>query len=83
MVDLAGVSARLEAIEARSLAATVSKPAVVHELDRLAEHLVGESSPEVPTIKAHIQALINQMAPERASVTAMYVEIYCGGGARL
>jgi len=82
-MDLAGVSARLDAIEARTHAATVPKPAVVHELDRLAEHLVGENSPEVPIVKAHIQALINKVAPERASVTAIYVEIYCGGGARL
>jgi len=82
-MDLSTVSARLDAIEARSHSASVPKPAVMHELDRLAEHLVGENAPEVPVMKAHIQALIKQLAPERASVTAMYVEIYCGGGARL
>jgi hypothetical protein len=53
----------------------------MHELDRLAEHLVGENAPELQSAKTRIQQLIAQVAPERHSVPT-YVETYCHGGAR-
>jgi len=51
----------------------------VHELDRLAEHLVGDNSPELQNAKTRIQQLITQVAPERHDVPT-YVSVYCHGG---
>jgi hypothetical protein len=52
----------------------------VHELDRLAEHLVGDTSPELQAPKQRIQQLIAKVAPERHDVPR-YVEVYCHGAA--
>jgi len=77
-VDLAALNNRIAAVEAASQHAAVNHLVVMHELDRLAEHLVGDSSPELQGAKNRIQQLIAQVAPERHDVT-MYVEIYCHG----
>jgi len=80
-VDLAALNTRISAVEAAAQHAASSHLAVMHELDRLAEHLVGENAPELQSAKTRIQQLIAQVAPERHSVPT-YVETYCHGGAR-
>jgi hypothetical protein len=80
-VDLAALNNRISAVEAAAQHAAASHLAVMHELDRLAEHLVGESAPELQGPKQRIQQLIAQVAPERHAVPT-YVEVYCHGGAR-
>jgi hypothetical protein len=77
-VDLAALNTRIAAVEAAAQHAAVKHVVVMHELDRLAEHLVGESSPELQGAKQRIQTLIEHVAPERSDVHA-YVEIYCHG----
>jgi hypothetical protein len=77
-VDLAALNARIAAVEVAAHRAAASHLAVVHELDRLAEHLVGDSTPELQGPKQRIQQLIEQVAPERHDVPT-YVEIYCHG----
>ncbi len=78
-MDLAALNKRIAAVEAAQHAAA-SHLAVMHELDRLAEHLVGDSSPELQGPKQRIQQLIAQVAPERHDVPR-YVETYCHGAA--
>ncbi len=51
----------------------------VHELDRLAEHLVGENNVEDQHVKLHVQQLITELAPERHDVEP-YADRYCNGG---
>jgi hypothetical protein len=51
----------------------------LHELDRLAEHLVGETNADVQHVKLHVQQLISEFAPERHDVQ-LYSERYCSGG---
>jgi len=77
-VDPAALNERITAVEAAVQRASVSHLAVMHELDRLAEHLVGESSPELQGAKQRIQQLIARVAPERHDVPT-YVEAYCHG----
>ena len=52
------------------------RPAIVRELDRLAEHLIGESAPEAQQLKVRIQQLIAVIAQDRAGVT-IYLQVYC------
>ncbi len=77
-MDLAALNNRISAVEAAVQHAAASHLAVMHELDRLAEHLVGENSPELQSAKTRIQQLITQVAPERHDVP-IYAEIYCHG----
>ena len=78
-MDLTALNDRIAAVEAAAHQAAVNHLAVVHELDRLAEHLVGDNSPELQNAKTRIQQLITQVAPERRDVP-MYVSVYCHGG---
>ena len=77
-MDLAALNNRIAAVEAAAQHAAASHLVVMHELDRLAEHLVGENSPELQSAKTRIQQLIAQVAPERHEVP-VYVESYCHG----
>ena len=79
-MDLAALNNRIAAVEAAAQHAAASHLAVMHELDRLAEHLVGDTSPELQGPKQRIQQLIAKVAPERHDVPR-YVEIYCHGAA--
>ena len=69
---------QVAAVEAASRDGSVKHSVVVHELDRLAEHLVGETAPEAQGIKQRVQHLLTQVAPERHDVRS-YVEAYCSG----
>ena len=53
------------------------RPSVIRELDRLAEYLVGHTTPEAQGIKRRVQELIILVVPDRQHVT-IYIEIYCG-----
>jgi len=77
-VDIDTLQGQVAAVEVAAGNPTVKHTQVVHELDRLAEHLVGLSVPEVQHIKQKIQRLITQVAPERRDVLG-YVEVYCPG----
>ena len=75
-MDLVALHERVEAVEAAARASAASNRALIHELDRLAEYLVGESAPEVQDVKGRIQTLIVQVAPDRGDVV-VYLEVYC------
>ena len=75
MVNLDRVHEQVAAVEAAAGRAT-RRHAVIRELDRLAELLVGHSSPEVQGIKRRIQELVILVVPERSEVT-IYIEVYC------
>lgn len=77
-VDLVAVNQRVATVEAAARDSSAKQRAAIHELDRLAEHLVGESAPEVQGVKERIQLLITKLAPERHDVF-VYVQIYCHG----
>ncbi len=64
-----------DAARHQKLAPTVA----LHELDRLAEHLVGETNADAQHVKLHVQQLISEFAPERHDVQ-LYSERYCSGG---
>ena len=66
----------MAAVEAALRRSAVKQAALMKELDRLAEHLVGESAPELQSAKARIQTLITEVAPERQEVV-VYIEVYC------
>ena len=67
---------RVAAVEAALNRSAAQQAALKHELDRLAEHLVGENAPELQAAKAKIQTLITQVAPERQDVV-VYLQVYC------
>jgi hypothetical protein len=75
-VDPIALNERVAAVEAAAHNSSVQHRVVIKELDRLAEHLVGENAPELQDAKTKIQTLIAQVAPERHDVT-VYVQIYC------
>jgi hypothetical protein len=78
-VDLNALRLRVSAVEAAVGDAAVKHATVMHELDRLAEHMVGQTAPEAQQVKHLIQDLITRVAPERHDVV-LYVQIYCNGG---
>ena len=47
----------------------------IHELDRLAESLVGEQAAEAQEVKTHIQQLLIAASPRPDAMT--YIEVYC------
>ena len=72
---------QVAAVEAAYRHSPVKHSAMVHELDRLAEHLVGQTAPEAQTMKHRVQDLITEVAPERHEVQ-VYTDAYCHSGAR-
>ena len=76
-MELKALQERVSAVEAASHDLANRKVAVVHELDRLAEHLVGESAPELQGLKLRIQDLLAQVVPERRDVVSSYAQAYC------
>ena len=76
-MELEALQARVSAVEIASHDLATRKVAVVHELDRLAEHLVGESAPELQGLKLRIQDLLAQVVPERRDVVGSYTQADC------
>lgn len=50
---------------------------VLHELDRLAEVLVGETAQDAPAIKLRTQELIIMAGREPTHAMETYIEAYC------
>ena len=75
-MDPESLNQRVAAVEAALNRSAAQQAALKHELDRLAEHLVGENAPELQAAKAKIQTLITQVAPERQDVV-VYLQVYC------
>lgn len=75
-MDLVALQQRVAAVEAAVRSSAAQQRAVIHELDRLAEHLVGQNAPELQGVKAHVQELISQVDPVRHNVV-VYADAYC------
>jgi hypothetical protein len=82
-VDLSTVQQRVGLVET-VLSSSVGPAAdrhreqCVHELDRLAESLVGEPAAEAKEVKTRIQLLLTRAAPQRSDAM-VYIEVYCRG----
>ena len=74
-MDLVRLDERLTVAEAAA-SHTRGHVLVIRELDRLAEHLIGQSAPEVQDLKVRIQRLITVIARDRSGVT-VYLRVYC------
>jgi len=80
-VDLAKVQQRVQVVEAALAhgtgpAAERQKVLCIHELDRLAESLVGDQAAEAQEVKSRIQQLLIRAAPPRPDAM-VYLEVYC------
>jgi hypothetical protein len=75
-VNLTELQSRVAAVEAAVQANRASERRLADELDRLAEHLIGETGPELQHVKQRIQILVSQLAPQRQEVE-VYIETYC------
>lgn len=73
--DLAVLAQRLSAAETAVHHAR-RQDVIVRELDRLAEHLIGQVGPESQDLKVRIQRLIAVIAANRTGVT-IYLRAYC------
>ncbi len=80
-MDMAAMQQRVGIVEAALAhnggpAAERQKVLCIHELDRLAESLVGEPAAEAQEVKNRIQQLLIQADPARQDALT-YVELYC------
>ena len=75
-MDVQELQRRVEAVETAAAANRSSERKLAEELDRLAEHLIGETAPELQQYKQRIQVLVTRVAPHRQDV-AIYIETYC------
>jgi len=75
-VNVSELQSRVAAVEAAVQANRASERKLADELDRLAEHLIGETGPELQSYKQRIQILISRLAPQRQEVE-IYIETYC------
>ena len=78
-MDLSELRRRVEAVEAAVAANRASEKKLSDELDRLAEHLVGETAPELVQFKQRIQVLAIRVDPgtHAQAEVDIYVETYC------
>lgn len=78
-VDIGELQRRVEAVEAAVAANRASEKRLSDELDRLAEHLIGESAPELHQYKQRIQTLAVRIDPRThaASEVEIYLDTYC------
>lgn len=78
-MDLIEVQRRVEAVEAAAATNRVGEKRLSDELDRLAEHLIGENAPELQPYKQRIQALAVRVHPatHAAADVQVYLETYC------
>lgn len=78
-MDVSELQRRVEAVEAAVAANRASEKKLSVELDRLAEHLIGETAPELQHYKKRIQALVVRIDPKthEANEVEIYVETYC------
>jgi len=78
-MDIVELQRRVEAVESAVAANRASGKKLSDELDRLAEHLIGESAPELHQYKQRIQTLAVRIDPRThaASEVEIYLETYC------
>ncbi len=78
-MDLSELQRRVAAVEAAVAANRASERRLSDELDRLAEHLIGETAPELQSYKKRIQALAVRVDPKthEATEVEIYIETYC------
>ena len=78
-MDIIELQRRVDVVEAALAANRASERRVAYELDCLAEHLIGETAPELQRYKQRIQALVIRVDPRRQTSedVEMYIETYC------
>lgn len=78
-MDIVELQRRVDAVEAAVAANRAAERKLAEELDRLAEHLIGESAPELQGYKQRIQTLIIRVDPHRhaPAEVELYIETYC------
>jgi allophanate hydrolase subunit 1 len=78
-VDIVELQRRVEAVEAAVATHRASEKKLSDELDRLAEHLIGENAPELHEYKQRIQSLAIRIDPHThaASEVEIYLDTYC------
>ncbi len=78
-MDVQELQRRLEAVETAVAGNRGTERRLAFELDRLAEHMIGETAPELQRYKQRIQTLIIQLAPNGHAVdqVEVYIETYC------
>ena len=78
-MDMIELERRVDAVEAAVAANRVTEKKLSVELDRLAEHLIGENAPELQQNKHRIQALAVRIDPDThtAAEVEIYIETYC------
>lgn len=78
-MDISELQRRVEAVEAAVAGHRGSEKKLSYELDRLAEHLIGESAPELTVYKQRIQALAVRVDPATHAATEVeiYLQTYC------
>ncbi|HEY8059364.1 MAG TPA: hypothetical protein VID94_11455 [Acidimicrobiales bacterium] len=75
-MEVTELARRVGAVEAALAAHRASERKLAYELDRLAEHLIGETTPELQQYKQRIQVLVSRVAPHRNEVE-IYIQTYC------
>ena len=70
---------RFEAVESAVATNHASQRKLSYELDRLAEHLIGETAPELQQYKHRIQVLAVRIDPTKHTPAdvEIYIETYC------
>lgn len=76
-MNLNELQLRVAGLEGAVETGRVSDKLIVRELDRLAEHLIGEPTADSVRYKQRIQGLILRVAPNRDQDNAFYIEAYC------
>lgn len=78
-MEISELQRRVEAVESAVAGNRGSGRKLSDELDRLAEHLIGESAPELQAYKQRIQALAIRVDPATHTATEVeiYLETYC------
>jgi hypothetical protein len=78
-MDIVDLQRRVDAVEAAVEGNRASEKKLSVELDRLAEHLIGENAPELQQYKHRIQALAVRVDPgaHAPADVEIYVETYC------
>jgi chaperonin cofactor prefoldin len=78
-MDIGELQRRIDAVESAVATNRASEKKLSDELDRLAEHLIGENAPELHQYKQRIQSLAVRIDPgtHAASEVEIYLETYC------
>jgi hypothetical protein len=78
-MDIVELQRRVDAVEAAVATNRASDKKLSDELDRLAEHLIGENAPELQQYKHRIQSLAVRIDPgtHAAAEVELYIDTYC------